>query len=86
MPECFELQLRTEDRNLLLCAGAVADELTPHIGRQSGVCYTAFNTTDFAVLDRYRLLLNREGKPYRYCAVSEIGERELGRSRSPDWA
>jgi hypothetical protein len=85
MATSYYLELRKHDVDLLVQAGADPSGLSSALGANS-VAHAVLTTLDFSTLDRWRLLLNREGRPYRYCEYDGQESRELGRSRSPDWA
>jgi hypothetical protein len=80
----YSLECCVSDVALLIKAGASAGAFDPAVSIK-GKTFSVFKTADFAVLDRWRLLLNREARPYRYFAHLDGNRRELGRSRSPDW-
>jgi hypothetical protein len=80
----YHLELRDQDTDLLLHAGADPSDGSSVIGTKK-IRYAVFATSAYATLDQWRLLLNREGRPYRYCECDGQTTRELGRSRSPDW-
>jgi hypothetical protein len=80
----YHLELRDQDTDLLLQAGANPSDVSSVIGEKN-VSHAVLVTPDYATLDRWRLFLNREGRPYRYCECDDQKTRELGRSRSPDW-
>lgn len=81
----YRLELRAQDVELLLKACASANDLSSSIG-PAGVTHAVLSTRGYATLEQWRLFLNREGRPYRYCEWDGHVTRELGRSRSPDWA
>jgi hypothetical protein len=84
MATSYHLELRDHDAHLLVQAGADLGGLSSAIGANP-VAHTVLTTLDFPTLDRWRLLLNREGRPYRYYECVGDETRELGQSRSPEW-
>ena len=80
----YHLELRDQVVDMLLEAGADPNDVSSVIG-QKNVSHSVLTTRDYATLDRWRLFLNREARPYRYCECDGPKTGELGRSRSPDW-
>jgi hypothetical protein len=86
MPDqAFRLECRMTDVDVLINAGAKPDAFFSEASAM-GMRYSVFETPDFSVLDRWRLVLNLEARPYRYSARLDGNTRKLGRSRSPEWA
>jgi len=69
----------------LLARAGVSRELMSDASGRDGAPHSVLMTSDFAELNRWRLFLNREARPYRYRQHDTNGVREMGRSRSPDW-
>jgi hypothetical protein len=84
MADRFELQVREQDVALLPVVGVNTVELSSSIGRNK-VRYTTLTTTESALLDQWRQILESECRPYRCRKFSERGASEFGMSGSPEW-